>query len=318
MRIVFLGSPEFAVPSLEALHASSHKVLAVVTQPDRPSGRKLQPKPPAVKLAAEKFGLQVLQPVTTKTPEFLQQIAGLKPDALVVVAYGEILRRNLLELAPAGAINLHASLLPKYRGAAPIPWAILHGDAESGATTIQMNEGMDAGPILLQANCPIDPSDTSETLSQKIATLGAPLLTKTLDLWERNELKPVPQDLTRITYAPKLKKEDGWVDWNKPADWIARQIRAFDPWPGTFSSVRNKIIKFWSAHPDEKRVPEPPGAIVAIHRDGLEVACGEGSVLKLVSVQVENRPRTTGYDLANGYQLQRGELFVSNKNLESE
>lgn len=318
MRIVFMGSPELAVPSLESLKASNHEVVAVVTQPDRPSGRKLQPKAPAVKLAAQKMGIPVLQPVTTKTPEFLQEISIFQPDVLAVVAYGEILRPKLLALAPHGAVNLHASLLPKYRGAAPIAWAILQGEAETGVTTILMNEAMDAGSILLQASCPIDPTDTAQSLAKKIAQLGAPLLRRTIDLLEEGELIAAPQDLTRISYAPKLKKDDGWIDWNKPASWIARQIRAFDPWPGTFSTVKNTRVKFWAAQPAEQMTSETSGIVVDSGRTGLWIASGEGTVLQVIEVQPENRPRIQAYDFVNGYQIRKGERFQSDKARNSE
>src|SRR5262245_23843313 len=198
MRIVFMGSPSFAVPSLEALHNSSHQVVAVVTQPDRPGGRHLQLQAPAVKLSAQKLGLGVLQPSTTKTPEFLDEIASFQPDVLVVVAYGEILKRALLELPPQGAVNLHASLLPKYRGAAPVPWAIIHGETETGATTIRITEKMDAGPIFLQERCRIEPSDTSESLARKISVLGAPMLKRTIDLLEQGKAVSRDQDETQI------------------------------------------------------------------------------------------------------------------------
>ena len=237
MRIIFMGSPSFAVPSLEAIHASNHKVLAIVTQPDRPVGRNLKIQPPPIKITAQSLGIPVFQPTTTKTQEFVDQMAALKPDILVVVAYGEILRRNVLELAPRGAVNLHASLLPKYRGAAPIPWAILNGENETGITTMQVDLAMDAGPVFLKRTCEIESSDTAESLSKKLADLGAPLLTKTLDLIEKNEIVAEAQDISAVTYAPKLKKEDGLVDWNKPASWISRQIRAFNPWPGTFYEI---------------------------------------------------------------------------------
>jgi methionyl-tRNA formyltransferase len=318
MRIVFFGSPELAVPSLEALKASDHDLAAVVTQPDRPSGRKLQPKAPAVKLAAEKLGIPILQPGTTKTPEFLQEISTFRPDVLAVVAYGEILRPKLLAVAPHGAVNLHASLLPKYRGASPIAWAILQGEAETGVTTILMNEAMDAGPILLQATCPIDPTDTAESLGKKIAELGAPLLKRTLDLLEDGELIAAQQDLTRISYAPKLKKEDGWIDWNKPASWISRQVRAFDPWPGTFSTVKDTTVKFWAAHPAEQMTSETSGTVIDTGKNGLWIAAGEGTVLQVLQVQPENRPRLQAYDFINGYQIRKRDRFQSDKARNSE
>ncbi len=311
MKIVFMGSPQFAVPSLEALHESHHEITSVVTQPDRPGGRNLRIQPPAIKTAAQIRGIPVFQPETTRTPEFVDQIRAFRPDLLVVVAYGEILRRNLLDVAPLGAVNLHASLLPKYRGAAPVAWAILNGEKETGVTTMMMSEAMDAGPILLQATCSVDSSDTSETLTKKLSFLGAPLLVHTLDLIEKNEIIQVPQDTSGITFAPKLKKQDGWIQWDKTAELISRQIRAFNPWPGSFSNYAGTRIKFWLAHPGEETTLEPPATIVRVSRSGFLVACGNQTVLHLDELQPENRPRMSGSDFVHGYHVQAGHSFAA-------
>lgn len=313
MRIVFMGSPSFAVPSLEALHGSSHDVVAVVTQPDRPGGRKLQLQAPAIKVAAHQFGIPVLQPTTTKTPQFLEEIAAFQPDILVVVAYGEILKRALLDLPPRGAVNLHASLLPKYRGAAPVAWAIVQGESETGATTIQIVEKMDAGPIFLQETCPIHSYDTSELLTRRISLLGAPLLKSTIDLIEQNAITPRAQEESQVSFAPKLKKEDGLVNWNKAADWISRQIRAFDPWPGTFSTLNNIQVKFWLGHALERKTSELPGTVLHVQKDGILIACGGGTVLQAVELQPQNKARLPASDFANGYHVQPGQRFESNK-----
>lgn len=309
MRVVFMGSPQFAVPSLEAIHSSGHDVVAVVTQPDRPVGRSLKVHPPPVKVAAQALNIPILQPPTTKTPEFIDQISAFGPDILVVVAYGEILRKNVLELPPAGAVNLHASLLPKYRGAAPIPWAILNGETETGCTTMQMSLEMDAGPLYLQERCIIHDTDTTETLSRKLSELGAPLLILTLDLIEKNAMVPVTQDVSAVTFAPKLKKENGRVDWNRPADWISRQIRAFDPWPGTFSKIAKTELKFWLAQPVEEKTSEKPGTIINVLKHALLVASGDGTILQLVEVQPESRPRMTAHEFAIGYRIKAGDSF---------
>jgi len=311
MKIVFMGSPQFAVPSLEALQASHHEIAAVVTQPDRPVGRNLQIRAPAIKIAAQKLGIPVLQPETTRTQEFVERIRSFHPDLLVVVAYGEILRRNLLEVPPRGTVNLHASLLPKYRGAAPVAWAILNGETETGVSTMMMSEAMDAGPILLQASCSVDPSETAETLTGKLAILGAPLLVRTLDLMERNEIVPAPQDISGVTFAPKLKKQDGWIQWDKKANWISRQIRAFNPWPGSFSSFQGTRIKFWVAHPVEEATTEVPGTIIRVSRSGLLVAGGDQTVLHLDELQPENRPKMTAADFVHGYHVQAGHSFAA-------
>jgi methionyl-tRNA formyltransferase len=311
MKIVFMGSPPFAVPSLEVLHASRHQIAAVVTQPDRPGGRSLRLQSPAVKIAAHQFGIPVLQPSTTKTPEFLEEVAAFQPDALVVVAYGEILKRSLLELPPRGAINLHASLLPKYRGAAPIPWAILHGESETGATTMLIAEKMDAGPVLLQEKCPIHSYDTSGSLSKRISVMGAPLLKKTIDLLERNEITPIAQEETQASLAPKLKKENGVVDWNKTADWISRQIRAFDPWPGTFTMFQEIQVKLWLGNAVQQETSLPTGTIIHVEKKGILVACGEGTVLQIVELQPENKARMSVSDFVNGYHLKPRQSFGS-------
>ena len=311
MRILFLGSPAFAVPSLEALCNSTHEVVAVVTQPDRPKGRRLLLQPPAVKIAAHRLNLPVLQPATTKSDVFMQEVNSFHPDLLVVVAYGEILRPALLDLPPRGAVNLHASLLPKYRGAAPIPWAILKGETITGASTMMLNEVMDAGDVLLQQECSIHPSDTTETLTKKLSHLGAPLLRKTVDLLEKNEVTPTPQDLKSVTYAPKLRKQDGLIDWNKSASWIARQIRAFDPWPGSFCFFRDFTIKLWLGHPAGWETIEKPGTIIDLTKQSLKVACGEGTVLEILEIQPENRPRLTAADFIHGYNIHTHDHFLS-------
>ena len=306
-----MGSPAFAVPGLEALCNSDHEVVAVVTQPDRPKGRRLLLQPPAVKIAAHRLNLPVLQPATTKSEVFVQEVKSFHPDLLVVVAYGEILRPALLEIPPRGAVNLHASLLPKYRGAAPIPWAILQGETITGATTMLLNEVMDAGDLLLQQECTIHPADTTETLTKRVAHLGAPLLRKTVDLLEKNEITPKPQDLKAVTYAPKLRKQDGRIDWSKSASWIARQIRAFDPWPGSFSFFRNLTVKLWLAHHVDGETVEKPGTVIDLTKHSLKIACGEGTVLEILEIQPENRPRLTAADFIHGYSIHRGDSFSS-------
>lgn len=311
MRLIFLGSPDFAVPSLEALHASDHRILAVVTQPDRPVGRQLRLHSPPVKLVAERLQLPVFQPETTRTPEFVQEMKTLGPDLIVVVAYGEILRPAVLQLAPRGALNLHASLLPKYRGAAPVAWAILQGEQETGCSTMLITEVMDAGPVLLQESCGIDSSDTTGSLTRKLSRLGASLLRRTIDLVEKDELSARPQEASAVSFAPKLRKMDGLVDWTHSSDRISRQVRAFDPWPGTFSSLSGIVVKLWIAVPAEERTGEAPGTLIRVGRHEIQVACGQGTVLRILELQPENRPRLKAGDFANGVHLQAGIRFVS-------
>jgi methionyl-tRNA formyltransferase len=309
MKIIFFGSPSFAVPGLEILHSAGHEIMAVVTQPDRPVGRKLEVRPPAVKVSAQKLGLPVLQPVTTKTPEFVQQIASFQPEIFVVIAYGEILRPDLLDVPPLGAVNLHASLLPKYRGAAPIPWAILNGEKETGATTMLINEIMDSGPILMQSRCPILPEDTTASLTRTIAALGAPLLQQTLEGLETKQIPPREQDPAGVTFAPKLKKEDGLIDWTKSAQWISAQVRAFDPWPGSFSSWNGSMVKFWSVQPETAEASAQPGTILRVDRNSFSISCGGGTALDAREVQPENRPRMAAGDFINGYRVVSGMRF---------
>lgn len=311
MRIVFMGSPQFAVPSLEALQDSKHEIVAVVTQPDRPKGRNLKTQAPPVKIAADRLHIPVLQPATTRLESFQEQVRTFQPDLLIVVAYGEILRPNLLALAPRGAVNLHASLLPRYRGAAPIPWAILQGESVTGATTMMMNEVMDGGPILLQQECSITADDTAETLANKISNSGAQLLTRTVDLLFRNEIAPKAQDVTLVSYAPKLKKENGRIDWNQSAHRISRQIRAFNPWPGSFSVIGGMTVKFWLAHPGDSQISGVPGTVVHVNKHSLHVACGEQTVLELLEVQPQNRIRFPVPDFIHGYSIRVGDRFES-------
>lgn len=304
-----MGSPEFAVPSLAAIHESNHELLAVITQPDRPSGRRLQLHAPAVKVAAQEFNLRILQPETTRSPEFLSEMERMKPEALVVVAYGEILRSNLLQLPPKGAINLHASLLPKYRGAAPIAWAILRGEVESGATTMLIEPAMDAGPVLQQATCPILPDDTTESLSPKISKLGASLLVQTLDQWEQRQIVPVRQDDSMATYAPKLKKGDGAIDWSRTAQVLERQVRAFHPWPGTFSTLEGINLKIKKSRVSAQLTAAEPGTILENSAPVLSVACGERTVLEIVELQPENKSALAVPDFIHGYRVRPGLRF---------
>lgn len=312
-----MGSPVFAVPSLEHLVESTHHVVAVVTQPDRPTGRKLKVQSPPVKSAAERFGLNVFQPQTTKTPDFLNLLKGWEPEIIVVVAYGEILRKSVLDLPSRGAVNLHASLLPRYRGAAPIAWAILNGDSETGTTTMQMNESMDAGPIYLQQSCRILPDDTSESLSRKLSISGAALVRRTLELIESGQASPIPQDPSFISYAPKLKKEDGLIDWTEDGEQIARRIRAFDPWPGTYTYRNRMLIKFWKANAFRETHRRDPGTIVRVLKESIHISCTNDSALEVFEVQPENRSRMGAAEFINGYRIQEGERFGRNFTTES-
>lgn len=232
-RIVFMGSPEFALPTLQKL-AERYPVIGVITQPDRPAGRGREMKPPPVKLLAESLGLPVIQPIRLRAPEAMEQLRAWAPDLIIVAAFGQILRQEVLDLPPHGCLNVHASLLPRWRGAAPINAAILNGDEQTGVTIMRMDAGVDTGPILSQKAIPIEPEDTAATLGEKLAQLGADLLIETLPPYLAGKLQPQPQDEALATYAPMLKKEDSWLDFRRPAAVLARQVRAYHPWPGTF------------------------------------------------------------------------------------
>jgi methionyl-tRNA formyltransferase len=253
-RVVFMGSPDFAVPALKAL-AQHYPVVGVVTQPDRPAGRGRTLKPPAVKEAALLLGLPVIQPEKLRQPEAMQQLSEWAPDLIVVAAFGQILRLDVLDLPKFGCINIHGSLLPRWRGAAPIQAAILEGDRETGVTIMKMDLGVDTGPILSRRYIPIHPDDTAGTLFEKLAPLGADLLLETLPRYLSGELQPQPQPAEGVTYAPMLKKEDGLLDFSQPAIGLERRVRAFDPWPGTWFPWNNELLKVLRAHVSAEASP---------------------------------------------------------------
>ncbi len=288
-RVVFMGSPRFAVPILEALLAK-HEVVGVVTRPDRPAGRGRKLTPPPVKEVALAGGVPLLQPRKLRgNEEALSWLRERNPDVIVVAAYGLILPPAVLKLPPHGCLNVHASLLPRHRGAAPIPAAILAGDRETGVSIILMDEGLDTGPILAQKAILIAPDDTTASLSEKLSRLGAELLLEVLPLWLEGKVTPRPQQ-GEPSYAPMLKKEDGLIDWSLPAVEIERRVRAYDPWPGAYTFWDGRILKIWRAEVSEARPDDlPPGAVFQ-DSEGVKVACGRGS-LRLVEIQLEGRKR---------------------------
>jgi methionyl-tRNA formyltransferase len=253
-RVVFMGSPDFAVPALKAL-AQHYPVVGVVTQPDRPAGRGRTLKPPAVKEAALLLGLPVIQPEKLRQPEAMQQLSEWAPDLIVVAAFGQILRLDVLDLPKFGCINIHGSLLPRWRGAAPIQAAILEGDRETGVTIMKMDPGVDTGPILGRRYIPVSADDTAGTLFEKLAPLGADLLLETLPPYLAGELHPQPQPAEGVTYAPMLKKEDGLLDFSQPAIRLERCVRAFNPWPGTWFPRNNELLKVLRAHVSAEKSP---------------------------------------------------------------
>lgn len=286
-RVVFMGSPAFAVPALEAL-VGAYRVVGVVTQPDRPAGRGSRLRPPAVKVAAERLGLPLFQPEKVAAPDAMEHLRAWAPDVIVVAAFGQILPPDLLALPPYGCLNLHASLLPRWRGAAPIAAAILAGDAVTGVTLMQMDEGVDTGPVLARREEPIRPDDTTGSLTERLARVGAELLVDVLPRYLRGEIRPVPQPEEGVTYCRPLKKEDGHLDWARPAAELERRVRATNPWPGAFTFWKGQMLKVWRAvaHPD--RVGDaPPGTVIPMG-DGAAVVTGQG-LLELLEVQMAGK-----------------------------
>jgi methionyl-tRNA formyltransferase len=306
LRILFCGTPEFAVPSLRALLAAPEiSIEAVITQPDRPRGRGQQTASPPVKDVALAAGLHVFQPEKIRGESSLEFISKVKPDAIVIIAYGQIIPARLLEIPRLGWINVHASLLPKYRGAAPIQWAIISGETRTGVTTMRIDAGLDTGPMLERAELAIGTDETAPELSKRLANAGAPLIVNTLGKLERGELTAQPQDNSLASLARPLKKEDGATDWSLTAGEIYNRVRGLDPWPGTLTNFRGQVMHFWGK-PALTGDRGEPGSIRAIHGDVL-VACGGGTWLALSDVKLEGRKRMAARDFANGARLLPGE-----------
>lgn len=306
MRVVFLGSGSFAIPSLEALLDAGHDVAAVVTQPDREKGRGRALAPPPLKPVAAARGLKILQPRRVREPESVAALKALAPEVQVVVAYGQVLPRSVIDVAPRGTVNVHASLLPRYRGAAPVQWAIVNGETETGVTTMLIDEGLDTGPVLLAEATPIGAEETAEALESRLALQGAALLGRTLNGLERGTIVPQPQDAARATLAPLIKKEDGLVDWSLGAEAIARRVRGFHPWPGAHTRWRGRGLRVLGARAEAGRTG-PPGMVLAVDRDGIVVAAGEGTAVRLTEVQPESRTPMPAAAFAAGARLAPGE-----------
>jgi len=302
MKLVFCGTPQFAVPSLESLAAAGFEIQLVVTQPDRPQGRGMELAAPPVKQSAHKLGLPVMQPEKIKTnAEFQTRLSVLQPETIIVVGYGRIIPPWMLTLPRYGNINVHASLLPKYRGAAPVQWAIARGETVTGVTTMVLNEGLDTGDILLQKEMAVLPDDTAVTLWPRLAELGADLLVETLRGLEQNRITPAPQDHANATLAPILKKEDGQIDFSRTAAEIYNRLRGFQPWPGAYTQFRGRSLKFVSALPVKVPPESAPGTLSA-SRDNLYVSCGGGTILQLLTLQPEGKKTMTAREFINGYR----------------
>jgi methionyl-tRNA formyltransferase len=306
MKIVFMGTPEFAVPSLGALAESGDEVVTLVAQPDKPSGRGRKLTPPPTKQLAEKLGIPVLQPPGIRTEEFVRELEKLNPDLICVVAYGKILPKAVLDLPRLGCINVHASLLPEYRGAAPVNWAIARGEKVTGVTTMMMDEGMDTGDILLQREIPIVEEDTGETLSEGLSQLGAELLIETIELLKKGELEPQEQDDSQATYAPLLKKEDGRIDWGKPAVEIGNQVRGMLPWPGAFTTVDGKLLKVFKVCVLEGK--GKPGEVIESQSGVLRVGTGEG-IIDIQELQIEGGKRLDSRAFLAGRKIDPGNVL---------
>ena len=303
-----MGSPEFALPTLRGLIESEHLVVGVVTQPDRPAGRGRGLRPPPAKELARAHGLPVLQPERVNTPEALAALRALAPDAIVIAAYGQILRQPLLDLPQRGALNVHASLLPKYRGAAPAAAAILAGGQETGVSILEVVRKLDAGPVLAQRPLPIEPHDTTGTLNEKLAALGAGLLIEVLPAWERGDHTAQPQDEAQASNAPSIQREDAVIDWSLPAVDVWRRVRAYQPWPVATTSVGAEPLRILEAWPITADPDAPPGTVLPLPEAaeapagaGFAVRCGQG-VLAVVRAQRAGRRALTGEELLRGFQ----------------
>src|SRR5438093_889537 len=306
MRVVFLGSGSFAIPSLEALPAAGHDVVAVVTQPDREKGRGRALSPPPLKPVAAARGLKILQPRRIREPASVAALQALAPEIQIVVAYGQILPRRVIDVAPRGTVNVHASLLPRYRGAAPVQWAIVNGEAETGVTTMLIDEGLDTGPLLLAEATPIGAEETADVLEARLALIGGDLLVRTLKGLHEGTVAPRPQDGARATLAPLIKKEDGLIDWTMSAEALARRVRGFHPWSGAYTSRHGLGLKVLRARA-ETGPAGVPGTLLAVDRDGLLVAAGDGTALRLLEVQPESRVPMPAAAFAAGARLAVGE-----------
>jgi methionyl-tRNA formyltransferase len=307
MKLVFCGTPLFAVPTLERLAEARLDIQLVVTQPDRPQGRGMELTAPPVKQSALKLALPVSQPEKIKkNEEFQAQLRTLNPDVIIVVGYGRIIPPWMLELPPYGNINVHASLLPKYRGAAPIQWSIAEGDTATGVTTMLLNEGLDTGDVLLQKEMAIRPEDTAVTLAPRLAELGADLLVETLRGLEQKQITALPQDHAQATLAPILRKEDGQIDFNRTAAVIHNRLRGFQPWPGAYTQLRGKNLKFIGAKPEDTPSNLNPGEL-RVGDEKLFVGCGSRTVLQLLQIQPEGKKAMSAREFVNGYRPAAGE-----------
>ncbi|MBI4595169.1 MAG: methionyl-tRNA formyltransferase [Candidatus Tectomicrobia bacterium] len=308
MRIVFMGTPYFAVPILERLVRSEHEVVGVVTQRDKPKGRGQKILPPPVKEFALHEKIAVFQPTKARDPEFIEVLRSLKFEAIVVAAYGQILPKDILDIPSLGCINVHASLLPRFRGAAPINWTIIRGEEKTGITAILMDEGMDTGPILLQREIEVHPDETAESLTGRLASLGGEVLLESLTGWQHGMISPKPQHHEGATYAPKLKKEDGKINWSQSALEISRVVRGLEPWPCAYTETNKGLLKIWKAQVIGRDESKLPGEVAEIEDDIVYVSTGSG-LLAVKEVQLESRRRMSVKEFLQGHAVVKGEQW---------
>lgn len=308
MRLIFMGTAPFACPTLGRLVTSAHQVVMVVTQPDRPRGRGQHPAASAVKELALAYHCPLMQPARLRPPAVVQELAALRPDVIVVAAYGNILPAAVLQLPPYGCINVHASLLPKYRGAAPINWTLIHGDTITGCTIMQMDEHIDTGPILWQTACAVEPEDDAVSLGTRLAELGAAGLLEVLTALEQGVLTAQPQPEVGASYAPKLSRDLGRLEWQQPAPTLHNLIRGLVPWPGATTHFRDLEVKIWRSAVSDVPPTQAPGTITAVTPESISVACGAQQLL-VHELQPANRRRMAAKDFVQGYRLQQGQRF---------
>ncbi|ATW24697.1 methionyl-tRNA formyltransferase [Candidatus Formimonas warabiya] len=313
MRVLFMGSPDFALPCLDQLLRVPHQVMGVVTQPDRPKGRGNQVGYTPVKERALENNIPVYQPEKVNDPAFIELIRSLAPEVIVVVAFGQILKPALLDIPPLGCINVHASLLPQYRGSAPIHWAVINGEKETGVTTMYMDAGMDTGDMILKQSIPIEPNDTTGMLHDKLAAVGAEILIKTLILLAQGQAPRVPQDHHQATYAPLLKREHEWVDWEKTSREVHNLVRGMNPWPGAYTTFDSKVVKVWETRLEEEASSGVPGTLLAVVAGkGIKVQCRKGSVW-LTQVQPQGKRIMEADAFARGYRADQGRTLGSDR-----
>lgn len=304
MKIIFMGTPDFAAASLEALIDSRHEIQAVVTQPDKPKGRKGELTPSPVKVVAEEKGIKVYQPLKVRDEEFVETLRAYNPDVIVVVAFGQIIPLSILKMPKFGCVNIHGSLLPKYRGAAPIQWAVLDGEKETGITTILMDEGIDTGDILLNKTIKIDTDETSGSLFDKLMALGAETILETLDELEKGSLTPIKQGENPTAYAKMLTKAMGLIDFTRPAKELDCFVRGMDPWPSAYTLLSGKTLKLWKVRPVEGS--GKAGSVIDIGKESFTIACGEGAI-EVLEVQLEGKKRMSAGDFLKGSTLNIGQ-----------